>query len=83
MQEKLQANALDAAWLDSFDGLKVLSLDCFDTLLWRKVVVPTDVFFALAHSAAFKQAGLTAPLRAKAETAARRISWVNFQTAEV
>ncbi|KEO89265.1 hypothetical protein EH31_14660 [Erythrobacter longus] len=29
------------------DGLKVLSLDCFDTLLWRDCHAPTDVFAAL------------------------------------
>ena len=83
MQEKVQANVLDASWLSSYDGLKVLSLDCFDTLLWRKVVFPTDVFFTLAQSSAFRQMGLSAPLRAKAETAARRISWIERQSAEV
>lgn len=83
MREKLQANELDALWLAYYDGLKVLSLDCFDTLLWRKVVAPTDVFFTLAQSALFREAGLTAPLRAKAETAARRIQWINFGTSEI
>lgn len=83
MQDTLQANELDSSWLPSYDGLKVLSLDCFDTLLWRKVAAPADVFFALAHSAAFKKMGLTAPLRAKAETMARRIRWVNTQCSEV
>ncbi|MEJ7808742.1 MAG: HAD family hydrolase, partial [Telluria sp.] len=83
MQDKLHANELDGAWLSAYDGLKVLSLDCFDTLLWRKVVSPTDVFFALAQSAAFQKMGLTAPLRAKAETMARRIKWVTTQGSEV
>ena len=83
MQDKLHANELDGSWLASYEGLKVLSLDCFDTLLWRKVASPTDVFFTLAHSAAFKKMGLSAPLRAKAETMARRIGWVNTQCSEV
>lgn len=83
MQDKLHANELDSAWLASFDGIKVLSLDCFDTLLWRKVVNPSDVFFALAHSAAFKKAGLTATLRAKGETAARRMNWIGTRCSEV
>ena len=83
MQDKLHANELDGAWLSAYGGLKVLSLDCFDTLLWRKVVSPTDVFFALAHSAAYQKMGLTAPLRAKAETMARRIKWVTTQCSEV
>jgi hypothetical protein len=25
-------------------GVRVLSLDCFDTIVWRKVARPTDVF---------------------------------------
>ncbi|QYF92031.1 HAD family hydrolase [Massilia sp. PAMC28688] len=83
MAEKLQANALDSSWLPSHQNVKVLSLDCFDTLLWRKVSAPTDVFFSLARSEVFTRMGLSAPLRAKAEVAARRISWINFQTAEV
>lgn len=29
------------------EGLKVLSLDCFDTLLWRDCHAPTDLFTAL------------------------------------
>ena len=83
MQDELYANELDSSWLSSYDGLKVLSLDCFDTLLWRKVVSPTDVFFTLAQSAIFRKLGLSAPLRAKAETAARRIKWINTQCSEV
>ncbi len=83
MQDELYANALDACWLSSYDGIKVLSLDCFDTLLWRKSVNPADVFFSAAHSAPFKRAGLTAPLRAKAETSARRIKWIGSGSSEV
>ena len=33
--------------LDRFSGLKVLSLDCFDTLLWRDCHSPTDLFALL------------------------------------
>ena len=44
-------------------GLRILSLDCFDTLLWRNVQAPTDVFAELA-------AGIER--RAWAEGAARR-----------
>ena len=29
--------------------LRVLSLDCFDTLLWRDCYAPTDVFAGLSH----------------------------------
>ena len=33
--------------LDRFSGIELLSLDCFDTLLWRDCHAPTDVFAAL------------------------------------
>ena len=80
MQDTVRANALDASWLPSFKGIKVLSLDCFDTLLWRKVGQPTDVFFALAQGEEFRRHGLTAPLRVRAESNARKIRWVETRT---
>ncbi len=83
MQDTLHANELGTSWLSSYNGLKVLSLDCFDTLLWRKVASPSDVFLDLAQRPAFKEVGLTAPLRSKAEGAARRIGRINFQSGEV
>ena len=33
--------------LDWFSGIRVLSLDCFDTLLWRDCHAPSDLFAAL------------------------------------
>lgn len=83
MHDNVYASALDSSWLNSYPDLEILSLDCFDTLLWRKVASPTDVFFALANGEHYKKAGLTAPLRAKAETMARRIKWVTTQGSEV
>lgn len=41
--------------LDWFAGLKVLSLDCFDTLLWRDCHAPTDVFARLPDCNAFQR----------------------------
>ncbi|WP_353230950.1 HAD family hydrolase [Novosphingobium sp.] len=35
--------------LDWFSDLRVLSLDCFDTLLWRDCHAPTDLFATLPH----------------------------------
>jgi FMN phosphatase YigB (HAD superfamily) len=83
MHQSLRANALDADWLSSHDGVKVLSLDCFDTLLWRKVGEPTDVFFALAATEAFRRHGLTAAIRVGAEAHARRINWLVKGSMEV
>lgn len=62
---------------------QVLSLDCFDTLLWRKVVHPTDVFFSLQNSALFQAHGLTAGMRANSEGAARKKRKLLADTYEV
>ena len=52
--------------LDNYAGLKILSLDCFDTLLWRDCHLPQDLFAALP--------GLTAWQRATGEGRARAIA---------
>lgn len=42
----IQPHALPSA-LDGYPGVRVLSLDCFDTLLWRDCHVPIDLFARL------------------------------------
>jgi FMN phosphatase YigB (HAD superfamily) len=54
---------------------KVLSLDCFDTLLWRDCHAPTDLFAGLDD--------LTIKQRAVAETRARKIEKVQRARSEV
>lgn len=49
----------------------VLSLDCFDTILWRTTAAPVDVFYDLAHSEAFSKVGMNARLRVTSENKAR------------
>ena len=83
MQTSTPANELNDLWLPKFHGVKVLSLDCFDTLFWRKVVEPTDVFFALANTNEFKSLGISADQRAKAESKARRKKWIRHSSNEV
>ena len=48
------------------EGLRYLSLDCFDTLLWRDTNAPTDVFVDLNL-----EGGAIQPRR-RAESAVRR-----------
>jgi FMN phosphatase YigB (HAD superfamily) len=83
MSKKIFGKDLNNLWLSSFSGVRVLSLDCFDTLLWRKVATPADVFFAMAHSKIFIEHGITASIRAKAEHAARTKKWVEERSSEV
>jgi FMN phosphatase YigB (HAD superfamily) len=42
--------------LDRFAAIKVLSLDCFDTLLWRDCHAPTDLFATLTACNRFQRA---------------------------
>ncbi len=48
-------------------GVKILSLDCFDTLLWRNCNLPADVFAELSLPGSGMEA------RSGAETRARRV----------
>ena len=52
-------------------GRTVLSLDCFDTLVWREVMTPTDAFYRLSERQTFARLGLIARARVTAESAAR------------
>jgi len=52
--------------LDWFCGIRVLSLDCFDTLLWRDCHAPSDLFATLPDCNAFQ--------RVHGERRARRIA---------
>jgi len=52
--------------LDQYAGLKILSLDCFDTLLWRDCHAPQDLFAVLP--------GITPWQRATGEGRARAIA---------
>lgn len=49
------------------EGLKVISFDCFDTLLWRNVFQPKDVFYRAAQLPAFTKHRLSADMRANLE----------------
>lgn len=77
------------AWqlLDLLEGaaphVRVLSLDCFDTLLWRRARHPVDVFFEAAKSEAFAHIGLNAKLRISSEGAARSLKLVRRAKREV
>ncbi len=60
-----------------------ITLDCFDTLLWRQTGKPIDVFFDLAKTPAARAVGMTAFDRMTAETSARQFARVRSRTVEV
>lgn len=61
--------------LDRFPEARVLSLDCFDTLIWRDCHAPTDVFAALP--------GLLPVQRAGGEARARQVAAAHRGLADV
>lgn len=61
----------------------MLSLDCFDTLLWRKVAKPVDVFYELQQNKIFRESGMSAVRRAVAESRLRRLRQVQSLPIEV
>jgi FMN phosphatase YigB (HAD superfamily) len=67
-------HALPSA-LDGRENVKLLSLDCFDTLLWRDSHAPVDIFGALP--------GMTVLQRQWAESRARTAALVQHRHKEV
>ncbi|MBC9032527.1 HAD family hydrolase [Sphingomonas sp. JC676] len=74
MADTILPHALPSA-LDGRGPLKLLSLDCFDTLLWRDTHAPRDLFGALPN--------VTVPQRQWAELRARSASAVRRLQNEV
>jgi FMN phosphatase YigB (HAD superfamily) len=70
------APALPVGWARLLDRCQVLSLDIFDTALWRRVGRPTDVFGFVERQAAAEGAPVPgfARARALAERQARALS---------
>lgn len=69
--------------LDGHPRVKLLSLDCFDTILWRRVDHPADVFYTLQRDPAYLAHGLDARLRVRAEQQARELAAVQRDSHEV
>lgn len=65
------------------DKISVLSLDCFDTLLWRNTITPKDVFFDLQQRPHNKKHNIHAFNRIDSESSARAITMTRFGHAEV
>ncbi len=69
--------------LSHFPRVKILSLDCFDTLLWRTCAAPTDVFYDLEAAPAFRGHRLNAALRIRGESTARSLMRTRAGMSEV
>jgi FMN phosphatase YigB (HAD superfamily) len=70
--------------LDAYgDSIKVLSLDCFDTLLWRKTATPRDVFALLADHPAAGSLGITTYQRVSAAQRAYRAKFLETGSRQI
>ncbi|MDR5810551.1 HAD family hydrolase [Caballeronia sp. LZ019] len=67
----IPAADLMAAWSAKLDGRKVATFDCFDTIFWRGVAEPIDVYYALAEDPLFVAHRIGARVRTQAEATAR------------
>ncbi len=74
MTDYILPHALPSA-LDGREGIRLLSLDCFDTLLWRDSHAPRDIFDALD--------GVTVLQRQWSEMRARSAALINHKRNEV
>jgi FMN phosphatase YigB (HAD superfamily) len=81
---KTESTAADLiATLDQYGSeIKVLSLDCFDTILWRTTATPTDLFYNLQHRPAFHALKFAPNLRVQAEAIARKLNMIKHQHTE-
>ncbi|WP_152625047.1 hypothetical protein [Xanthomonas albilineans] len=75
--------ALPDVWRHAAEGKTVASFDCFDTLLWRGVSAPSQVFCELAGKPPFSTQGYTAYHRVMAESLARRVRFEQKEVPEV
>ncbi|RWB95805.1 MAG: hypothetical protein EOS61_16115 [Mesorhizobium sp.] len=69
---QIRANDIHTILNDFGDSIQVLSLDCFDTLLWRKTATPTDVFAVLADNPVARRLGIAPHQRVSAAARAYR-----------
>lgn len=72
-----------ASLLERFACVHELSLDCFDTVVWRHVENPRDVFYVAAQRPSFQSYGFTARIRVSAEHTARKLQQLRQGNGEV
>lgn len=81
--QKVLANEIESILDNCNKNIKVLSLDCFDTLLWRKTSMPGDVFYDMQQRLPFQLRQIVSVQRTTAESNARHQMFVKYGTYEV
>ncbi len=84
IRETVDASSLPALLEEAVTaGIKLITVDCFDTLLWRVTSSPYDVFVEASQRSHWKVFGITPAVRVAAETAARKQAFVERGAHEV
>lgn len=63
--------------------ITLLSLDCFDTLLWRNAAIPRDIFYMMQQRPVFKSLSVTAYQRIQAADKAYRAKQITEAHQEI
>lgn len=71
MKHAISPHELATALADAPAGIEMLSLDCFDTLIWRNVHAPRDVFADLGDLGVSKQQRIWAERHARSRARLR------------
>ncbi|RWA78091.1 MAG: hypothetical protein EOQ31_35635 [Mesorhizobium sp.] len=82
-REQIKTHDIPAIMEDLDDSVKVLSLDCFDTLLWRETATPRDVFAILADHPVARRLGITPYQRISAAARAHRAKRLENGSTEI
>lgn len=83
-QTKTQVRATELlSLLDQYPNIKVISLDCFDTIIWRRTATPADLFYDLQSTPSYTAHHFNAALRVQAESQARQNRVLTDGTNEV
>lgn len=83
LKETISATELDWIFEQFHPQIKILSLDCFDTILWRKTATPMDVFYDLQQYPTFKALQFTALMRIRSESKARILKVLKDTSSEI
>ncbi|MEO8401126.1 MAG: HAD family hydrolase [Gammaproteobacteria bacterium] len=71
---KVTPNELIPALNQYAKQIKVLSLDCFDTIIWRRTSEPADVFYDMQQRPVFQERGFSAIMRTRGEQLAYQVN---------
>ncbi len=83
LKTTLPANQLNELIAKIPKEVKIISFDCFDTLIWRNTIEPKDVFYDLCQHPVMQELGFTVALRTMSENVAYQLKKIKTNTTQV